>query len=225
MEKFLEQVREISKKYGFALPEKLQQEIAELNNPQYRIAVVGQYQVGKTTLINRVFLKNKPILLEGYGLATTSIGTETTYGANRIMTVFDNDGNCIKKIDDPSEADVREWTVGENRQELIEKVGKVCIYEPHEALQNYTIIDTPGVNDPDTGLLAKTTYSIIPGADVAILVVEPQTLDEIEVELLQQNFPGMFPRRILCLSWKNSSPPNWQKKKPVPSLPGKLSAV
>ena len=71
MEKFLEQVREISKKYGFALPEKLQQEIAELNNPQYRIAVVGKYQVGKSTLINRVFLRNNPILTEGNGLATT----------------------------------------------------------------------------------------------------------------------------------------------------------
>jgi len=55
---------ETAEKHGFAPPPALKREVAELENPQYRIAVVGKFQVGKSTLINKVFLQDNPILWE-----------------------------------------------------------------------------------------------------------------------------------------------------------------
>lgn len=39
--------------------------VSRLENPHYRIGFVGQYQVGKSTLINRVFLRDDLLLKEG----------------------------------------------------------------------------------------------------------------------------------------------------------------
>ena len=197
---------QLAKKYGFTVPPALDKEIADLANPQYRIAVVGKYQVGKSTLINRVFLKNNPILTEGNGLATTAAGTETSWGTNRAMQVYGWDNNCIKTINDPTAEDVREWTVGAEgaREELINKVGKVCITEPNDGLKSYTILDTPGIDDPDVNLLIKTTYNIIPSADAAILVTEPKILDSREIELLQNKLVANGISRLMVMISYNS---------------------
>lgn len=45
----------VIKAHGFKLDGNLDKQIASLENPQYRVSVVGEYQVGKSTLINRVF--------------------------------------------------------------------------------------------------------------------------------------------------------------------------
>lgn len=197
---------QLAKKYGFTVPPALDKEIADLANPQYRIAVVGKYQVGKSTLINRVFLKNNPILTEGNGLATTAAGTETSWGTNRSMQVYGWDNNCIKTINDPTADDVREWTVGAEgaREALINKVGKVCITEPNDGLKSYTILDTPGIDDPDVNLLIKTTYNIIPSADAAILVTEPKMLDSREIELLQNKLIANGISRLMIMISYNS---------------------
>ena len=192
---------QLARKYGFTVPPALDKEIADLANPQYRVAVVGRYQVGKSTLINRVFLRNNQILTEGNGLATTAAGTETSWGPSRSMKVYDWDNNCIKTIDDPTADDVREWTVGAAgaREALINKVGKVCITEPNDGLKSYTILDTPGVDDPDVSLLIKTTYNIIPSADAAILVTEPRMLDTREIELLQNKLVANGISRLMVM--------------------------
>ena len=39
------------KAHGLTLPADLDKQIAGLENPQYRVAVVGEYQVGKSTLL------------------------------------------------------------------------------------------------------------------------------------------------------------------------------
>ena len=195
---------QLARKYGFTVPPALDKEIADLANPLYRVAVVGRYQVGKSTLINRVFLRNNPILTEGNGLATTAAGTETSWGPSRSMKVYDWDNNCIKTIDDPTADDVREWTVGAAgaREALIDKVGKVCITEPNDGLKSYTILDTPGIDDPDVNLLIKTTYNIIPSADAAILVTEPKMLDTREIELLQNKlFANGISRLMVMISY------------------------
>ena len=192
---------QLARKYGFTVPPALDKEIADLANPLYRVAVVGRYQVGKSTLINRVFLRNNPILTEGNGLATTAAGTETSWGPSRSMKVYDWDNNCIKTIDDPTADDVREWTVGTAgaREALINKVGKVCITEPNDGLKSYTILDTPGVDDPDVSLLIKTTYNIIPSADAAILVTEPKQLGTREIELLQNKLLANGISRLMVM--------------------------
>lgn len=190
---------ELAARNGFAVPENLRKEISDLENPRYRIAVVGKYQVGKSTLINRVFLKNNPILLEGFGLATTSICTEVGYGEKRRLEVYDFEGKLIHSVDDPVEDDVRKNTVGEDRQALSKNVSIVRIAEPNENLKSYTFIDTPGIDDPEPELLINTTYRIVPNSDLAILVTEPRMLDETEIRLLRKNLVSDGISRLMVL--------------------------
>lgn len=213
---------------GFTAPGKLREEIAGLANPQYRIAVVGRYQVGKSTLINRVFLKNKPILPEGFGVTTTSVCTEVGYGDARRLEVYDFEGKCINAVEAPGEDDVRKNTVGEDRKKLSETVSMVRIAEPNESLKSYTFIDTPGIDDPAPDLLINTTYRIIPRADLALLVIEPRMLDERETELLRKNLAGDGISRLMVLisfNPKKDGQDSGQRRKIVEAIQAQLRGI
>ena len=169
----------IAEKYGFTIPYSLANEINAAENSKYRIAVAGKFQVGKSTLINKVFLSDNPILIEGEGLCTTSINTEIEYAPTRKLELFrweDSDKlteTTLKEIENPTMDDLKSSTVGKDRLSLSKSISKVKLYEPNESLHNYTIIDTPGIDDPDYEILQNTTFRIIPSSDIAIVVVEP----------------------------------------------------
>ena len=167
------------KAHGLSLPAELDKQIAGLENPQYRVAVVGEYQVGKSTLINRVFLGDKPILSEGRGFCNTAVATDVEYGPNAKMEIFDwTDSHqekdiLVKTVDNPTEDDVKDATVAtamETRAELAKKRARVRIQVPNDALRGYTVIDTPGLNDPEQELLLNTTWRVIPSSDVALVI-------------------------------------------------------
>jgi hypothetical protein len=180
-------------KYAFEIPETLAKEIAGIENPKYRVAVVGKFQAGKSTLINHVFLGDNPILLEGCGLYTTAVTTEVEYGPSPRLEVYrwadaEKTTEILdKSYENPSQEELQSVTVGSDRVALAEKISKVIYYAANEALQQYTILDTPGIDDPNTTILQNTTYRIIPSCDLAILVVGSQMLDQLELGLLRKN--------------------------------------
>ena len=193
------------KAHGLSLPSELDKQIAGLENPQYRVAVVGEYQVGKSTLINRVFLGDKPILSEGDGFCNTAVATDVEYGPNAKMEIFDwTDSHqenevLVKTVDNPTECDVKDATVAtetETRAELAKKRARVRIQAPIEALRGFTVIDTPGLDDPEEEILLNTTWRVIPSADVALLVVDckrlPESTDDKPVR-------GKVPGRVMDL--------------------------
>lgn len=188
------------KAHGLTLPADLEKQIAGLENPQYRVAVVGEYQVGKSTLINRVFLGDNPLLTEGRGLCTTAVATDIEDGPDSKLEVFDwTDGTrttetLVKTISIPTKDDVNAATVSsamDTRAELAKKRARVVVKTPNEALRGFTVIDTPGLDDPNQELLLDTTWRIIPGADVALLVVRgDRTLGDRELGLLRKEIMG-----------------------------------
>ena len=188
------------KAHGLTLPVDLEKQIAGLENPQYRVAVVGEYQVGKSTLINRVFLGDKPLLSEGRGLCTTAVATDIEYASSPILEVYDwtdtsRTGEALAKtIPNPTEDDVNDATVScamETRAELAKKRARVAVKVPNEALRGFTVVDTPGLDDPNQELLLDTTWRIIPTADVALLVVRgDKTLGDRERGLLRKEIMG-----------------------------------
>lgn len=184
---------ETVKNTGFSLPENLQKEISNFETPKYRVAVVGKFQAGKSTLINHIFLQDNPILLEGCGLCTTSVTTEIGYGPNYRLEIYQWENAQKEKdklaqaIDNPSQEELRAVTVGEDRVHLADTVSIAKYYAPVESLRKYTILDTPGIDDPDPTILQSTTYRIIPGCDLALVVTDAKQLDQIELDLLRKD--------------------------------------
>lgn len=203
------------KAHGLALPSDLEKQIEGLENPQYRVAVVGKYQVGKSTLINRVFLGDKPLLEEGRGLCTTAVATDVEYGPAPKLSIYDwtDAGKTAETlaatIENPSVDAVSDATVAsamETRGELAAKRSRVSVQVPNDALRGYTVCDTPGLDDPNQELLLNTTWRIIPGADVALLVVEgDRQLGDNELKLLRKEIMGKngIARLMVLASFKS----------------------
>lgn len=172
----------IAKSHGYALSGALEKGIADIENPQYRVAVVGKYQVGKSTLINKVFLGDHPLLQEGNGMfCKTAVATDIDYGPASRLEVFrwkdeslHAEEVCEKTIENPTEEDVTAATVSSDRDtraDLARTISRVRITTPNEALKGYTVLDTPGLDDPEKELLYNTTFRVVPSSDLALFVV------------------------------------------------------
>lgn len=203
------------KAHGFTLPADLEKQISGLENPQYRVAVVGEFQVGKSTLINRVFLGDKPLLTEGRGLCTTAVATDIEYGSTPTLEVYDwtdatRTGETLTKtVPNPTEDDVNDATVSsamETRAELAKKRARVAVKVPNESLRGFTVVDTPGLDDPNQELLLDTTWRIIPNSDMALLVVPARMLGERSLALLRKDIMGThgISRLMVLVSCKPS---------------------
>lgn len=199
---------EVAKKNGFNPPPALEAEIANLENPQYRIAVVGKFQVGKSMLINKVFLQDK-FLWEGDGLCTTSVTTEVQYGPARRIEVYHwkdaakTEETLAENRNNPTADDFKTATVGKDRVVLANETSQVKLFDPNESLKGYVILDTPGLDDPDKEILLNTTYRVIPSCDLAIIVAEPRQLNELELDLLHNKLIGDgITKFMVMLSYK-----------------------
>lgn len=194
----------------------LAQALAKLQNPTYRIAFVGRFQVGKSTLINRAFIKDEALLSAGEGLPTTAVATELKYGTAPRLEVFNwntaSDGLptadsievSAKVIDQPSAEDLARETVNDDpatRTALSRKLARVTLAWPSESLRRYTLLDTPGIDDPDEVLLTNTTYRLLPECDLAVLLVPAAQLSKVELDFLRQKlFDQGFTRLLVLVS-------------------------
>ncbi|MCW2311319.1 dynamin family protein [Rhodoferax antarcticus] len=192
------------------------QNLARLKHPIYRIAFVGRFQVGKSTLINRTFIKDATLLTSGEGLPTTAVATELKYGEAPLMEVFTWNtaaegipaANKLevssKVIERPTAADLARETANEDptaRTELSRKLARVVLEWPNESLKRYTLLDTPGIDDPDEVLLSNTTYRLLPECDLAVLLVPAAQLSKTEIDFLRQKlFDQGFTRLLVLVS-------------------------
>jgi ribosome biogenesis GTPase A len=200
--------------------------IASLENPVYKVGFVGQFQVGKSTLINRVFLRDDVLLKEGIGTCTTAVATEVAFGLEKRMEVYPwakssadlsatvGDDLVSGTVDavtgagvpvvtpDPTTDDIAKVTTSPNlatRMQLAQSTARVKLIWPSECLKRYTLLDTPGIDDPNTILLDNTTYRILPEVDVALLVVEPRELAEVDRNFLRSRMLDQGISRVMVL--------------------------
>ena len=156
------------------------------------------------------------MLSSGEGLPTTAVATELKYGAIPRLEVFNwntaSDGLpttdsleiSAKVIDQPSAADLACETAHDDpvsRTALSHKLARVTLAWPSESLRRYTLLDTPGIDDPDEVLLANTTYRLLPECDIAVLLVPAAQLSKIETDFLRQKlFDKGFTRLLVLVS-------------------------
>lgn len=220
---------------GLPVSDRLASGLENIENPRFKVGFVGQYQVGKSTLINKVFLKDDVLLKEGIGLCTTAVATEVTYGVEKRLEVFpwskttqpvsmtvggNTQGETVQVVTgvgsprvtvNPSADDIARATtssVSDERTRLAQDTAAVRLNWPVESLKRYTLLDTPGINDPNTILLDNTTYRILPEMDVAILVVEARQLGEVDLEFLRGRMLDQGMSRVMVLvSYKPQANP------------------
>lgn len=115
---------------GVVFPEALKGALREAADPHYKIGVMGRFQAGKTTLVNRVFLR-QPLLKEGEGLCTTAVCTEVTYGPEAKLTLV-KDGVTQTFSPPTAEAIVAATTASteEERLALAESITQLRIETP-----------------------------------------------------------------------------------------------
>jgi hypothetical protein len=184
----------------------LSAEAAILSQEHYKVAFVGQFKVGKSTLINRTILKEDILFTDV--LEATSVPTELVYGAESRLEIFHFEHaqlplnlpdqltgstsiitgeRIVESIANPTTAQIRQYTCGETaeeRSQLAQRVSRVKLTYPAENLRGFTVIDTAGINST-TEAVVTTTYRIIPSSDLTILVVPPKGLSEIDIEFLR----------------------------------------
>ncbi len=208
---------------GYAdIADRLEAEADNLAEGTYKIAVVGEFKAGKSTLINRVFLKDDILFTDI--MEATAVPTEIRYGPDRLLEVVPQrtaaqetehpftEGRLVRetltgeegeplRIPDPSPEEIRAHTAAETserRSELSARTARVRIHWPAENLAGLTLIDTPGINSVNEAVLA-TTYGIIPEADVVLFVTTARQLSNMETEFLSGRVFGEGLGRVLVV--------------------------
>jgi hypothetical protein len=194
------------------IAERLRTEQAALQSGTYRIAVVGEFKTGKSTLINRVFLKSDVLFTDLF--EATAVPTEITHGPDPMLEIIprrDVDdaepgplggpGAGARRVMDPDPAAVRDATSAASpdaRAALAAKTERVRLLWPSPSLAGLTIYDTPGINSVNAAVVA-TTYTVIPESDVVLLVTGPRQLSTLELDFLSGRVFGQGITRLMTV--------------------------
>lgn len=146
-----------------------------LRSRRLLVAVLGEHNRGKSTLINSLIGQNwLPV-----GQSAPALPPVYVYGGARehVELVYD-DGS----------------TAESTRAELLNlgpddaaSVSYARVALPGPDLYGLVLVDTPGLNDPDTSRLTQTVYGLLPHSDLALLVLDSaQALGASEHDLVEQ---------------------------------------
>ncbi len=183
--------------------------VNEISNPHNTIAITGCFQVGKSTLLNKVMFGNDVLLTEGIGLPTTAIPTKIVYGERKKLTVFFKNSNETKvyQENEITEELLRSITTAESEEDRLALANKIKWVElslPIEKIKNFTFFDTPGVDDPNQDLINHTTAEILPHSDLVVLVVDAsRTLSSYSKNFLCKSIFQQGMSRVMVLASYN----------------------
>ncbi|MUG98102.1 dynamin family protein [Scytonema sp. UIC 10036] len=180
----LKQLHDFSQKLNLiTLVAPISNALSRLENNSFAIAVVGEFNRGKSTFINALLGQE---ILPSDILATTATISRITYSPHPKAKVCFKDGRKqeidIHKLIDfvtklTAESEVTAATIEE-----------AIVYYPIPFCQNnIEIIDTPGLND-DTATMSAQTYEVLHQCNAAIMVISAQSPFGIsEGEFLTRN--------------------------------------
>ena len=179
----------ILEQLGFAgRAQTLRAELGRLERQNFKVAVIGQFKVGKSTLINKVFLKQDVLFTDL--MEATAVPTEIEYGQPGRLEVYPYvaalEGSPWVK-ENPEPADIQAHTSAqgdEARAQMARDTSRARLFWPAESLKGLTVVDTPGINTPNEAV-AATTYRVIPDADVTVFMTRAQQLTEIDIAFLR----------------------------------------
>jgi hypothetical protein len=185
--------------------DRLERTLKKMDDETYSIAVLGEFKAGKSTFINRYFLKED--ILHADLLEATAVPTEIGYGTEKRLEVYPlrKTSETFKIDDTPQTADVyfeegevnafpnptideiiKQTTAdtAEDRAALAQRTARVHLTWPAKNLKGLKIYDTPGINSPNEAVVS-TVYRIIPKTDVVLFLTGAKMLSQTEVNFLR----------------------------------------
>ncbi|MEA3362016.1 MAG: dynamin family protein [Thermodesulfobacteriota bacterium] len=170
---------------------------ARLLAGQFRLAVLGQFKRGKSTLLNAL-LGDK--LLPTDILPVTAIPTFISAAESvDVLVDFENDVDPVKftpSSDSPLGGFLADFVTEEGNPHNQRQVERVEIGHPSAILkQGVVLIDTPGIGSTHKHN-TEVAYRILPQCDAALFLVSPDPpITEIELDYLKeirQRLPQTF---------------------------------
>ena len=153
---------------------RIQEVLNRVENDFFRIAVVGEFKRGKSTLINALMGRE---ILPADVLPCSATLNRVTYGLNPAvkLTFKPDESGCERQetigIDELSEYVTKLTPDSEKRASDIKEA---TVYYPVKYCRDKAdIIDTPGLNDDNA--MTEVTMSVLPTVDAALLVILAQS--------------------------------------------------
>lgn len=164
----------------------------DIAGQMYRVAVVGEFKRGKSSLINALIGSNT---LPANVLPTTATITRVTYSPERYIRIHFHDGHTENRTVE----ELAEYATKLDRQSEINarSIREIVVGYPSVLCKNHVdILDTPGLNDNES--MSEVTFSVLDNIDAAIVVVSamyPLSITEQELILSLMERQGI--RHIL----------------------------
>ncbi|MFP4389384.1 MAG: dynamin family protein, partial [Desulfococcaceae bacterium] len=200
----------LARRLGYdGIAERLETEAESAAGETYRVAVTGEFKAGKSTLVNRVFLKTDLLFTDL--MEATAVPTEIRYGDEPLLEIvpwaeplpeaeaeWADDGTASGavppsgregepiRIPRPDAETLKKYTSAETpagRERLARETARVRLTWPAPSLEGLVLVDTPGINTLNAAVLT-TTYRILPEADLVLFVTGPKALSRAELSFL-----------------------------------------
>ena len=189
----LEELAQIAQRIGMRglASDIRRQRITKLENEQFHLVVLGEFNHGKSTFVNAML--GSELLPTGI-TPTTSALNHVVYSETPSAKVLTTEGEEIAL----SPSEIAEWVTVAGGHDNVQRVE---IGFPSEILKgNITLVDTPGVNDLNEQR-ADITYGYVPRADAVIFLLDAsQALKDSEREFLSSHvLEGSKDRLIFVL--------------------------
>lgn len=146
------------------------------NSDNFKIAVMGRFSSGKSTLINNL-LNKKDLLYSDLSEATAKI-TLISYSEKEFFTVVFKDKAPKKTF---SLDKLNNFHL--NNKELLQNIDYFKVYINNPNLKGITIIDTPGLAGLNESA-KDISYNFLPNVDLALYVVFPQGFHQEDIKFL-----------------------------------------
>jgi hypothetical protein len=159
-----------------------------LRSRRLLVAVVGEHNRGKSSLVNSLIGtpwlpigQHAPALPPVYVFA----------GAREHVEIVYEDGSVAES----------------SRDELLslspddaESVSFARVAVPSADFHGLVLVDTPGLNDPDTSRLAQTVFALLPQSDLALLMLDSaQALGASEHDLIERRISRAGLQRLVVI--------------------------
>lgn len=165
--------------------EESKSKIEKLCDKPLNLAVVGEFNAGKSSFINMLLNLNN--LLPTSILPKTATITKLQYGQNELVEIVKNiDGKIVIETNE----DLQSLKKYQNAKDIDDdnyttNIKEIVITLDKEELKNFTFIDTPGFNQNE--ILSNLTESIFPEIDIFIwLMTKEQSFKNTEKKILEK---------------------------------------